>query len=235
VDTDEGERFQLTLEHIVSVPQEVNVSILRPHNRVEHHPIAPGTDWPRRWISREAPAEPHEFDAMLELVRDGRREELPFRMTEPVHAHPHPHPHPHPHTDHDHASHDDLDDDAHARAHAATLPEYVQRGERPSVGQIMAFGAAGGLTPCPAAVTVMLLAVSIGRAANGLLLVLGFSLGLAITLVGIGLAVVAGLKALGSTGRFGWLSKNAAVVSAAVVMLSGVASLAVAFFGNHHA
>ena len=97
----------------------------------------------------------------------------------------------------------DADELAHARAHAATLPDYVQRGERPTIGQIVAFGAAGGLVPCPAAVTVMLLAISVNRTGNGLIMVLGFSIGLALTLVGIGLAVVMGLNALGSQGRFG--------------------------------
>lgn len=122
---------------------------------------------------------------------------------------------------------------AHARAHAATLPEYVGRGERPSFWQIVTFGAAGGLVPCPAAVTVMLLAISVNRTGNGLVMVAGFSLGLAATLVGIGLAVVMGLNALGSRGRFGWLSRRAPVVSAAVVVLSGVAAVVIALVGTH--
>ena len=84
-------------------------------------------------------------------------------------------------------SHDDMDDDEHARAHAATIPDYVKEGIRPTIWQIMAFGAAGGMIPCPASVTVMLLALSVGKTGMGLLTVLGFSLGLAITLVGIGL------------------------------------------------
>jgi hypothetical protein len=64
-------------------------------------------------------------------------------------------------------------------------------------------------------------------------MVLGFSVGLAITLVGIGLAVVMGLNALGSKGRFAWLSRRAPVISAAVVVLSGAAALAIALIGNH--
>ena len=122
----------------------------------------------------------------------------------------------------------DTDELAHARSHAATLPAYVQRGERPTIPQILAFGAAGGLVPCPAAVTVMLLAISVNRSGNGLIMVLGFSIGLAITLVGNGLAVVMGLNALGSHGRFAWFSRRAPVISAAVVVLSGVAALVIA-------
>ncbi|MCE9582343.1 MAG: hypothetical protein K8T20_07610 [Planctomycetes bacterium] len=215
VDTEAGERFRVIVSG-EAPPDEITVHILRPGNRVEHYALRKEGE---AWTSDEPPAEPHEFDAMLEIVRGGKREELPFRMVEPA--------------GHEH-SHDGLDDDAHARAHAATLPEYVHQGLRPTLGQIVAFGAAGGMIPCPAAVTVMLLAVSIRRTSSGLLLVAGFSLGLAVTLVAIGLAVVAGLKALGSTGRFAWLSRNAGIVSATVVILSGAVSLVLAALGHHH-
>lgn len=132
------------------------------------------------------------------------------------------HHHHHGHHDHDH-----LDDEAHARAHAETLPEYVSSGDRPSVWQIISFGAAGGMIPCPASITVMLLALSTGRAALGVFTVLGFSLGLALALVGIGLAVVTGLSKLSEAGRLSWVTKRAPAVSAMLVILSGVAALAI--------
>lgn len=137
-----------------------------------------------------------------------------------------PHDHPHQHT-HDHSDHS-LDEDEHARQHAATLPGYVHRGERPTSGQIMAFGAAGGMIPCPASVTVMLLALSVGQVGLGLFTVFGFSLGLALTLVGIGLLIVASLNRLGEAHRFGWLSRRAPLISAAVVVLSGLFALVLA-------
>lgn len=118
-----------------------------------------------------------------------------------------------------------MDDDEHARAHAADLPEYVKAGERPTSLQIITFGAAGGLVPCPASVTVMLMALSIGQAGFGLLAVLGFSLGLAVTLVGVGLMVVAGLTRLSGTSRFSWLGRKAPLISAVMVVLSGVVAL----------
>lgn len=127
-----------------------------------------------------------------------------------------------------HHDHDHLSDDEHARAHAATIPDYAKRGERPGVLQIVAFGAAGGMIPCPASVTVMLLALSVGRVATGLLTVAGFSLGLAATLVGTGLLVVAGICRLEHTGHFHRLSRHAPVLSAGVVILSGMAALALA-------
>jgi nickel/cobalt exporter len=220
VNTPEGERFRLEISSSAFI-SIATVRIIRPHDVVEVHILAQQSDGV--WTSEKAPDEPHEFDALLELESDGRRQELVFCMVEP--------------NDHEHAhSHDhglDADERAHARAHAATLPDYVQRGERPTIAQIIAFGAAGGLVPCPAAVTVMLLGRSVIGTGTGLVMVLGFSLGLAITLVGIGLAVVMGLNALGSQGRFSWLSRRAPVISAAVVVLSGVAALAIALVGDH--
>jgi nickel/cobalt transporter (NicO) family protein len=142
-----------------------------------------------------------------------------WMLTKRVRQHHHRHDH-----DHDH-----MTDDEHARAHAATLPEYAKNGERPTLGQIVAFGAAGGMIPCPASITVMLLALSIGKFSSGLFAVAGFSLGLAITLVGIGLLVVAGLSRLSHmTGRVHWLTVQAPILSAFVVILSGFAALFIA-------
>lgn len=229
VDTADGERFRLEPSSAVLL-SSATVRILRPHSVVEEHALV--REESGMWVGEKIPEEPHEFDAILELEMDGRRQELVFRMEEPA-AHSHgAHDHVHGHSHHpDHGF--DADEAAHVRAHAATLPDYVQRGERPTILQILAFGAAGGLVPCPAAVTVMLLAISVNRTGNGLLMVLGFSLGLALTLVGIGLAVVMGLNALGSTGRFGWLSRRAPAISAAVVILSGAAALMVVLVGKH--
>lgn len=145
------------------------------------------------------------------------------------HHHAHHHDHGHDH-DHDHAL---LTDDEHAKAHAATLPAYVQQGQRPTALQIMAFGGAGGLIPCPAAITVMLLSLSVSKTANGLLLVAGFSLGLALTLVAVGLAVVMGLSRLSGSGRLSWLSRQAPLISAVLVILSGIAGLVMALVGSH--
>ncbi len=160
VETPEGERFRLEITSTVAV-SSATVRIMRPHNVVEEHALVRQPDGV--WMSEKAPDEPHEFDALLEIEVEGRRQEIVIHMAEPE--------------DHEHAhSHEDgLDADelAHARAHAATLPDYVNRGERATLGQILAFGAAGGLVPCPAAVTVMLLALSVNRTANGLIMVLG--------------------------------------------------------------
>jgi nickel/cobalt exporter len=142
-----------------------------------------------------------------------------WRRLRPSHRHGH-----HAHHDHDH-DHDHPDDDAHARAHAEQMPAYVGSGTRPAWWQVVAFGAAGGLVPCPASVSVMLLALSVGSTASGLVLVFGFSLGLAIALVGVGLVVVAGVSRLGRDGRFHAWSRHVPVVSATVVVASGIAAI----------
>jgi ABC-type nickel/cobalt efflux system permease component RcnA len=53
---------------------------------------------------------------------------------------------------------------------------------------LLALGVSGGLVPCPSAMVLLLAAVALNRTAFGLALVLAFSLGLALTLIGVGLA-----------------------------------------------
>jgi nickel/cobalt exporter len=172
-----------------------------------------------------APA-PAQANAVAELFKavDGKPVFLQ-KLESGQHHHDQNHSHHHHYDEHDHAH---LDDEAHARAHAETLPEYVKSGERPSTWQILTFGAAGGMIPCPASITVMLLALSTGRGAMGLFTVLGFSLGLALALVGIGMMIVTGLSRLSDSGRLSWFTKRAPVISAALVIASGCAALLIA-------
>jgi nickel/cobalt exporter len=208
IPTADGERFRFRLER--EMPNlALRVIIQRPEGLEVVHLARTGLA--HEYLSDVPPNEPHEFSAEFELVTGDHRQVVPFSMSEP-HGHDHSH----------------MGDDEHARAHAADMPEYAKRGERPTLGQIIAFGAAGGMIPCPASITVMLLALSIGKFASGLLAVAGFSIGLAITLVGIGLIVVEGISRLHHTGRFHWISKKAPILSAGVVILSGVAALLVA-------
>lgn len=207
VNTSAGERMKFTAEKsaenlflrvIINRSESLEVLVLKQ--------TSPGS---KEFLSEVAPNEPHEFSAEFEMSIGHQKDVLTFEMHEPQ----------------DHHDHDSLSDDEHAKAHAATMPEYAKRGERPTLTQILAFGAAGGMIPCPASITVMLLALSIGKFASGLLAVAGFSLGLAIALVGIGLIVVAGISKLQDSGRFHWVSKRAPIISACVVIFSGAAAL----------
>lgn len=210
VDSVNGERFKFFAEKInpgfnlrviINRPEGLEVLTLK---KCGHS---------NEYLSETAPNEPHEFSAEFELAMGDTREVILFEMHEPEGHH------------HDHHDHDTMTDDEHAKTHAATLPEYAKRGERPTLTQILAFGAAGGMIPCPASITVMLLALSIGKFTSGLLAVAGFSIGLSVTLVGIGLIVVAGISHIQSTGRFHWLTAKAPMISACVVILSGLAAL----------
>jgi ABC-type nickel/cobalt efflux system permease component RcnA len=104
-------------------------------------------------------------------------------------AHGHGHAAGHGH-DHAHAH-------AHAHAHGALhshggalhshLPPGAA-GEAVTWRSLLALGISGGLVPCPAAMVLLLAAVALDKTAFGMLLVVAFSLGLALTLTAVGLA-----------------------------------------------
>ncbi len=59
-----------------------------------------------------------------------------------------------------------------------------------SLGSLLAVGVSGGLVPCPAALVLLLSAISLGRLGFGMVLVVAFSVGLAIVLSGIGILMI---------------------------------------------
>lgn len=54
----------------------------------------------------------------------------------------------------------------------------------------MALGISGGVLPCPEALSVLLLAIGLGRIVLGVGVILAFSVGLAAALIAIGLSLV---------------------------------------------
>ena len=82
VDTPEGERMQMTVSEHVQDLQAV-VVIKRPGNRAETLPLLPSIRHHHNYTSQEAPSEPHEFDATLQLSTADQTEELAFHMAEP--------------------------------------------------------------------------------------------------------------------------------------------------------
>lgn len=89
---------------------------------------------------------------------------------------------------------------------------------------LLALGISGGLLPCPSALVVLLSAISLHRVGFGLLLVLAFSVGLAATLTGIGLAFVhAGRLMKRSFEARGPLVRVLPVLSALVIACVGAA------------
>ncbi len=97
-----------------------------------------------------------------------------------IHSHQHhSHTHHHHHGPHDHEYH------SHGDAHDRHEPN-----ENVSLKQLLALGISGGIIPCPAALVVLLSAVSMQRIGFGLLLICAFSTGLAVVLVAVGMLMV---------------------------------------------
>jgi nickel/cobalt exporter len=88
---------------------------------------------------------------------------------------------------------------------------------------LVAVGISGGLLPCPSALVVLLAAISLHRVAFGMLLVVAFSVGLALTITGIGLVAVLARSAFRRLSSEGRLVSLLPAVSAVVILVAGVA------------
>jgi ABC-type nickel/cobalt efflux system permease component RcnA len=95
--------------------------------------------------------------------------------------------------------------------------------EGTSFRSLFAVGVSGGLLPCPSALVVLLAAISLHRVAFGLLLILAFSAGLALTITGIGLAAVLARTAIRRVSFEGRLVRLLPAASALVILAAGLA------------
>ena len=114
--------------------------------------------------------------------------------------------------------------DPHEREHALEINRRFADG-RATTGQIMLFGLTGGLIPCPASITVLLLCLQIGKIGLGALLVLCFSVGLALTLVLVGVAAALSLRHAARWKGLSGLAANAPYLSFLIVGLIGAYTL----------
>lgn len=125
--------------------------------------------------------EPHEFTAVVTLSHGNHAHTLKARFVEgeaPV------------------AATDDGDDDyqdAHERAHAEDIRRRFE-GRHVTTAQIAWFGITGGLMPCPAAFSVLLICLQLKKVTLGFFMVAAFSLGLAITMVSVGVLAAWSLR-----------------------------------------
>jgi nickel/cobalt exporter len=101
-----------------------------------------------------------------------------YKRARRLRGHPDHHDHDHDHDHHDH----DHDHGPHGHSH-------VPEGDV-TMGSLIALGASGGLVPCPSALVLLLSSIALGRVGLGLLLLVAFSTGLAIVLMGIGVLVL---------------------------------------------
>ena len=117
----------------------------------------------------------------------------------------------------------------HSRAHSHGHDHHHHQHEDGlSRRSLVAVGISGGLLPCPSALVVLLAAISLHRVAFGMLLVVAFSAGLALTITGIGLAAVL------ARGAFRRLSFNGRVLSL-LPMASALVILAAGLLMTLHA
>lgn len=155
---------------------------------------------------------------------------------EPGHPHPHDHAHPHAHDHgdgHDH-EHDDDDDARHFALHGHTHSVKIPEGKNPlGLWALIAVGASGGLVPCPAALTALLAAINLGRPVTGIAVVGAMSLGIATTLIAIGIFFVQAGKV--ASRMFGGraLMVHVPRVSAVLITGLGIALVIRSFLGHH--
>ena len=98
----------------------------------------------------------------------------------------------------------------------------------PELGKItrrslLLLGISGGMVPCPDAIAILLLAIAIQRIGLGLALIVSFSLGLAVVLIAIGLAMLHSRRLFARMSAFEKVSPVLPMVSAAIVLVLGVA------------
>lgn len=173
-----------------------------------------------------------------------------------AHAHDHPHSHDHSHAhDHDHVhthhrarlahdhvqnhgSHGDALGDAHARAHAAEIESRFGASGRTTTLQTVLFGLTGGLIPCSAAITVLIICLNLNRFWLGVGLVGAFSAGLALTLVAAGVVAALGVNFVSKrSSHLDGFFRRAPYISAAVIAILGLLMIysGWAHFGHTHA
>ncbi|HYS62728.1 MAG TPA: nickel/cobalt efflux protein RcnA [Paraburkholderia sp.] len=159
--------------------------------------------------------EPHEFIARLRLGHEHHSHDYDMEYVE----------HGHHHVT---ADYEGLDvsapgyQDPHELAHANDIRRRFANREV-TTGQIVVFGLTGGLIPCPASITVLLLCLQLKRIALGATLVLCFSIGLALTMVVSGALAALSVKHVSRRwSGFGDFARKAPYISGVVIALVGV-------------
>ncbi|GAB3253590.1 hypothetical protein GCM10027296_21050 [Chitinimonas naiadis] len=112
--------------------------------------------------------------------------------------------------------------DPHELAHANDIRRRFAN-RKVTTGQIILFGLTGGLIPCPASITVLLLCLQLKKIALGATLVLSFSIGLALTMVASGALAALSVKHVSTRwGGFGEFARKAPYFSGVLIVLVGL-------------
>ncbi|MET7304363.1 hypothetical protein [Embleya sp. NPDC005575] len=145
-----------------------------------------------------------------------------LRRQRSIRAHGHSHDHGH---DHDH-DHDHGHGHGHGHSHVAPTESLLTR------RGLVLLGTSGGLLPSPSAFLVLLTGLLTGRFGIALLMVAAFGLGMALTLAGVGLAVLRGrdvllAQASKSANLRAW-THRLPIAGASAVVVGGVLASAMA-------
>jgi nickel/cobalt exporter len=159
--------------------------------------------------------EPHQFKAVVRLGHGGHQHDYEVAFTEHDHGH-------------EHAALEGVENlsqsyqDAHERAHAQDIQKRFAN-RTVTTGQIVMFGLTGGLIPCPASITVLLLCLQLKEVTLGAALVLCFSIGLAMTMVVSGSLAALSVRHVSKrwTG-FGEFARKAPFFSGSLILLVGL-------------
>nr|WP_240982381.1 sulfite exporter TauE/SafE family protein [Streptomyces sp. S3(2020)] len=153
--------------------------------------------------------------------------------------HSHSHSHSHSHKGHRHSQEHEHRHDHGGPGHSHSHSPGGRHHHHPVVipttfRGIAALGVSGGIIPCPEALTVLLLAVGLGRTALGIIMIFAFSIGLAAVLVGLGLILVSARSGLErfrqpvQSPLMQWLPATSALVVSVLgltIAVSGVGAL----------
>jgi nickel/cobalt exporter len=148
--------------------------------------------------------EPHEFDVLLKLNHGGHCHTNRIEFREDGH--------------HQQGAGGEYQD-AHERAHAEDIARRFV-GRTVTTPQIIMFGITGGLMPCPAAFSVLLVCLQLKRAVLGFAMVGAFSFGLSLTMVTAGTIAALSVKhAEKRFSGFGNLMRRAPYVSCVMLVI----------------
>ena len=164
--------------------------------------------------------EPHNFEAVLSMGHGDHVHRFEVSFSDGDHDHGYHHPHD---IADDLLGGDGTYQDAHERAHAQDIKRRFV-GQKVTTGQIAMFGLTGGLVPCPASVTILMICLHLKRFTLGAAMVASFSLGLAVSLVSVGVIAAWGARQVGKrfgNGRFSDLARKIPYFSSGLMALVG--------------
>jgi nickel/cobalt transporter (NicO) family protein len=185
--------------------QTVSLETLRPDGTIQVFAFSPKEDFLESNVSIP---EPHEFAATLSLSHGDHAHRYVVEFTE-GHSH-------------SHGVGGGEYQDAHELAHATEVEKRFAN-RTVTTSQIALFGLTGGLLPCPAAFTIVLVCLQLKRFALGIFMVLSFSAGLAFTLIATGVLAAWSLRhAEKHFGGLGSVARKLPYLSSGILTLMGL-------------